>query len=481
MATPQSRLKVLRAVLALERFTAGQVGAFTGLGPSQVDPQIARLRQEGLVEYDQPSAEPAVPRAAHRPIRHYQLTSDLSKRARIHEIVRAARVAAGEDGASAHRLGVIEGQIGTLRSLLTSFSERRLAVSLADRREYEQQLKKIEHALNEAVLEFADDDEGVVRRLHVLRDQFADADRALTALRIGSHAEADEGERTGVLEWLYEFVAARDHSAAQLSPSPEPPPVLAAALDEIRQMESVVAITDPSYTAHARLDYAVCRTAARIAPEGPVLLIVTEHLEKKAPAEHRLIYRRNRADLLAWMGKEEAAYKTWESCMIEGSHVPGVLRTSFACLVDPMRIEPSTWNELELRARRSRRLISVALKDSIIISGLPEYRPLPALADPFNKTMEIAIQANAGSYAIYGAALLDLYRTETGLSYPRLASTLYGIGFTLPRAWYASRQVEAGKALVVVGEAAGYPSEGRFDDVRGLLQTELEAQMVEIR
>jgi hypothetical protein len=97
------------------------------------------------------------------------------------------------------------------------------------------------------------------------------------------------------------------------------------------------------------------------------------------------------------------------------------------------------------------------------------------------KTMEIAIQANAGSYAIYGAALLDLYRTETGLSYPRLATTLYGIGFTLPRAWHASREVEAGKALVVVGEAAGYPSEGRFDDVRGLLETELEAQVVEIR
>ena len=71
-----SKLKVLRAVVALERFTVADVVGWAGLESSQVIPQLARLQDEAVIEHDTNHPEKTdKPRPAHRPVRHYRVST----------------------------------------------------------------------------------------------------------------------------------------------------------------------------------------------------------------------------------------------------------------------------------------------------------------------------------------------------------------------------------------------------------------------
>src|SRR6266404_141464 len=94
----ESKLKVLRAVVALKKFTAGEVMGVTGLDRAKVHPQIARLLAAEFIEYDTDHVEGAdAPRPAHRPIRHYRLNREGEHRRKAFAEIRSARVALGED------------------------------------------------------------------------------------------------------------------------------------------------------------------------------------------------------------------------------------------------------------------------------------------------------------------------------------------------------------------------------------------------
>src|SRR5437016_12920579 len=103
-----SKLKVLRAVIALERFTVADVIGWTGLESSQINPQIARLQEDGVIERDAEQSEKTdKPRPAHRPVRHYRVSTEASRRQKAFNEIRVLRAAIGEDP-FAQRLSVIE-------------------------------------------------------------------------------------------------------------------------------------------------------------------------------------------------------------------------------------------------------------------------------------------------------------------------------------------------------------------------------------
>lgn len=91
----------------------------------------------------------------------------------------------------------------------------------------------------------------------------------------------------------------------------------------------------------------------------------------------------------------------------------------------------------------------------------------------------ISIGGGTPSYMVYGAGFHDLYRNQVGLSYLRLANMLVILGLPKAHAWRASQEVEAGRALVIVGETAPPPSSPP-DDVRDLLTTALQAELLEV-
>jgi hypothetical protein len=487
-ADPLSRLKVLRAVVALERFTSGRVGQWAGLQRSQVMPQLARLRREGIIEYDPNAPRPDGPRPAHRPIRHYLFTRNADVRTKVHQSIREARTEIGEDGASAYRLGVLDGQLQAIGGVLTSSRTR--SVSDVERADFERRLLTITQSLDEASLEFDIENTAVAQRLHELRIRLDAARLALEDLpttapvRPASAASAvsvaeEEPSTVRVAHWLAEFLR-RPHDSLELLLRPwtvdEVPPAF---VNAIHQMYRILMIKAPSYSSHARVDYAVCRAVASQVPNAELLFGVTDHLSKSAPDEHRTIYRLNCADLLAWMGLSEKAYEVWLGCAPERRESAARLRVSIAGLVAPERISASIWERLECRVQKAERIMSLAARDALPSTGLREQRPASALGDPFYSAVETSIGGRSHGYIVYGAGFHDLYRNQVGLSYVRLANMLVTLGLPKVQAWRASREVDAGKALVIVGEAASTTSSSS-DDVRDLLTTELEAELLEV-
>src|SRR5208337_3608523 len=158
----ESKLKVLRAVVALKRFTVTEVMGWTGLDRSQVNPQIARLLGEDqFIEYDRDYAEgPDAPRPAHRPIRHYRLSQESANRQKAFAEIRAARAALGEDP-SAQRLAVIQGRLDEMGRLFTGLRGKGIAVGREQSAEYEVLLQGIGDALDQAILELEVEDESL--------------------------------------------------------------------------------------------------------------------------------------------------------------------------------------------------------------------------------------------------------------------------------------------------------------------------------
>src|SRR5262249_29145090 len=154
----QSKLKVLRAAVDLSDFTAGEVMARTGLERSQVDPQIARLREEGIIEYD-PDPPSSYPRPPHRPLRFYRLTRDKQGRSKAFAEIRAVRAALGDDDLSSPFLISTEGKLETLHKLLASFQTAGTKLNRTEYSEYAKQLHELDHALDQLTLELDRDQE----------------------------------------------------------------------------------------------------------------------------------------------------------------------------------------------------------------------------------------------------------------------------------------------------------------------------------
>lgn len=158
-----SKLKVLRAVVALERFTVADVTGWTGLESSQVIPQIARLCDDGVIEHDTDQSKGGdKPRPAHRPARHYRICAEASLRQKAFGEIRALRAAVGEDP-SAQRLSIVQGQLEALQRLSKSFRDR------AQIAEYQVELQSIETTLDETILEVDQEDDELNRRIEALR------------------------------------------------------------------------------------------------------------------------------------------------------------------------------------------------------------------------------------------------------------------------------------------------------------------------
>jgi DNA-binding transcriptional ArsR family regulator len=474
----QSKLKVLRAVVSLDRFTAGELMGTTGLERSQVDPQIARLRDEGIVEYDLEAAgEFQGSRPAHRPQRYYRLTLDPGKRSHAFAEIRSVRAALGEDEAPTYLIGTIRGQLEALQGLLSSLQERRQRLDAAEAEVYEAQLQRAANELDQALLESDEGSDAAQKWISELRKLHIDIEGQLSAVRFGEQ----RAQGAGLLEWLRRVILNHRWTAPSKAMGVE----ARAAANEFKEFSDYLTRLAPSYTKHARFDYAVCRIAAARAPEPEILLTLTDHLQQNAPPEHRHLYRYNHANVLAWAGRTEEAYPKWADCLSEfdkieawGQQAP--FRTILCALVDESRLDRETLERLETMAGESGAVLAVVSSHNADLFGMSIPHPQPALRDPFYHSIEVAVPVTDVRYTIHGAGLRDLYRNEPGVSHLRLATTLYRIGFTPQQAWSFAMVVDRGKALLIVGRTEAAPKLRSTERLSVLLRQNWDAQVTKM-
>lgn len=107
------------------------------------------------------------------------------------------------------------------------------------------------------------------------------------------------------------------------------------------------------------------------------------------------------------------------------------------------------------------------------------YCPEPSLSDPFYQTVEIAAEASATNFTVYGVGLRDLYRRQPGVSYSRLATTLYAVGFSAKQAWQDSHEVEVGKTLLIIGKTGGSKLGNERDHLRAVFKEQMHVALTE--
>jgi hypothetical protein len=236
----------------------------------------------------------------------------------------------------------------------------------------------------------------------------------------------------------------------------------------------------PKYSREARLDYALSKVAAEVMPEPGILLPMTQSLVHIAPEGDRHFYEYNCANLLAWAGKDEAAYKHWSrSVKGVGSRGQSQFRIIIGGLVDKQRIDETTWKEFEAQAHQAGGMVAVASKGPVPTLSCP-YCLAGELSDPFSGTIKLANEDDAARYVVYGSSFRDLFQSQPGISYSRLATTLYRVGIAPQEAWTVSRGVNEGKILVIFGDFRRLKSHPDDARIRSLLETKLGAQLIEI-
>lgn len=468
-------------MVALKQFTAGEVMGWTGLDRAQVNPQIARLlSQDNFIEYDTDHVveESDTPRPAHRPIRHYRLSRGAEPRQKAFAEIRVARAALGEDP-SAQRLAVIQGRLDELEGLFTGLRNKKIVISREQYAEYETRLGSIGGALDEAILELDVEDESLRQGVDKLRGLHEKLSSELPALSLRS-AETSSGRQFSVrVRDLLQGLA--HHTLGGTLPEPEEVGSdLKGLAVQLRELDELLKHQAPAYSMEARLNYAVSKIAAEAAPELEILLPVTERLLSVAPLRHRYIYEYNCANLLAWAGRDADAFKHWSHSV---AAVSSRARVPFSIivggLVDEQRMDEKTWEELESAARQAGGIVAIASKVPVPMIACP-YSPASALTDPFYGTIDLAEKYADARYVVYGAGFRDLFRTQPGVSYSRLATTLCRVGLAPRQAWDASREVNAGKILLVFSDFRGAMSDPDAARIRSLLETKLGARLIEV-
>jgi hypothetical protein len=258
--------------------------------------------------------------------------------------------------------------------------------------------------------------------------------------------------------------------------SPELKPIFS----QIMEMREFVEHLNPAYNPEARLDYAVSRIAAEVAPDLNILLPLTESLLRIAPDKDRFIFEFNYGNLMAWAGNDKDAFKYWKGSVAEVGSIGTPFRVVIGGLVDPAKMNEKVVEELESAARHSRGLISMASKTSVeTIECL--YSPTAALSDPFLGKIDLAVKAPDARYAVYGLVFRDLFRAQPGISYSRLATTLVRSGVGHHKAWEASQRVNSGEILVLLGHFGDPPSESDLGELRSMLRTKFSADVIDLR
>src|SRR4029077_13135202 len=200
---------------------------------------------------------------------------EASRRQKTFDEIRMLRSAIGEDPTS-QRLSVIEGRLKELQRLLSAFRDKKLGIDRGQQTEYEVELRSIENALDEAVLEIDEEDKELTRRVDNLRKVQEELTSSLSAAPapdvhpvrvpvevgpVGMKVAADFGTELRVLLHHLSHHPSRtalselEHVSAELKPI----------AGQIMEMREFVEHLNPAYNSEARLDYAVSRIAAEVA------------------------------------------------------------------------------------------------------------------------------------------------------------------------------------------------------------------------
>jgi hypothetical protein len=488
-----SKLRVLRAIVALERFTVADVVGWTGLESSQVIPQISRLQGDQVIELDiNHAAKSEGPRPAYRPVRHYRVSTEALSRQKAFDEIRSLRAAVGEDP-SAQRLSILQGRLTGLEELLSSSVEKKLSLDHPERAKYQAALQSIGNALDEATLEIDAEEKELIARIEGLRKLQAELRSALDeASSLSPIAEVIPAEVQLVAanpELIPSFGQELRGLLHRLSDDPSRPALselegvsaeLKPITGQILELKEAVRFLNPDYTHEARLEYALSRVAAEVVPELDILLSATKKLLKVAPDKDRSLFEYNYGNLMAWAGRDEDAFRHWHSSVAEISSVEAPFRIVLGGFVDETHINEKIFEELESAARGSQGVISIASK-TLVPAIQCAYSPKAALSDPFLDKIELAAKGAGARYFVYGLLFRDVFRAQPGLSYSRLATTLVRSGADYHRAWDASRRVNRGGILVLLGYFGTSPAESNIASLRSMLETKLSAQVIDLR
>ena len=431
------------------------------------------------------------PRPPHRPVRHYRVSTEAPSRRKAFDEIRALRAAIGEDPIS-RRLSVIEGRLKELQRLLSAFRDKKLAIDRGQQTEYEVEVRSIENVLDEAVLEIDEGDKELTGRVdnlrriqEELRSVILPASPAPDVHPVPVPVEVGPFGMKGTPDFGSQLRLVFHHLSHHSSPTALAELVRVSAelkpiAGQIMEVKEFVEHLNPAYNPEARLDYAVSRLAAEVAPDLNILLPLTESLLRLAPDKDRFIFEFNYGNLMAWAGNDKDAFKYWKDSVAEVGSIKTPFRVVIGGLVDPAKMNEKVVEELKSAARHSHGLISMASKTPVeTIECL--YSPTAALGDPFLGRIELAVKAPDARYAVYGLVFRDLFRAQPGISYSRLATTLVRSGVEHQKAWEASQRVNGGEILVLLGHFGNPPSESDLAGLRSMLRNKFSADLIDLR
>lgn len=486
----QSYLMVLRSIISLDRFTVAEVMGRTGLTRAQVDPQISRLRRQGIVEYDKDGVPPLhEKRPRHRPIRFYRLAVDPVKRSEAFALIRTLRSTLWDDQQTTLDLCVLEGRLALFKSLLLAFQNCGDLLSDKQYNSVEQELRLEREKLDELTVELEVDSESNHSKVKKLRGLLKEVTAQIPRRepKIGAEPVISK-----ISEWRT-VVPVTDSCRREFEKLLKVRPPKTFRLDkvdsdfldagaELWELYQVTTQASQGYSRRASWEYALSRVAATHVPDLPYLLLLFDRLHLCAPPQHKHIYQYNHADLLAVAGRTKKAYLQWRACMrdVRCSFVlreENNLRATFVALWDAETFDVNKWEELQVCAGKVNVSLAVAFKNE---SGLFSHcgnSPEPELWDPFVDRAEVAIDKQQ-LINMHGVALRDIYRTQPGVSFSRLATMLHSVGVSLGKAWRASMAVSEGKVLVVGVEAASSATHPLAAELRQVLETEHHVHVI---
>ena len=99
---------------------------------------------------------------------------------------------------------------------------------------------------------------------------------------------------------------------------------------------------------------------------------------------------------------------------------------------------------------------------------------------PFLSKTELAVKAPDARYMVYGLRFRDVFRAQPAVSYSRLATTRVRGGADHHQAWAASRRVNCGEVLVLLGQFSDPPAASDVAKLRSMLETKLSAEIIDL-
>jgi predicted ArsR family transcriptional regulator len=507
-----TKLQILAALARTSNhhFSVAELMAWTGLRKDQIEPQIARLKEQKIIE-DAPVQRTASEKPSRgRPPKLYQASGRVYE-----ELARVRRSLGLPDPISPELERGLE-LLGKLEAVLSFTEARQTPLTAREHDTLAAQIDEIERTLRLAGMEADLDDEESEERRRLIEAWRRKQEYAarIEKLRQPEPAEEPIGQSRG---WRAEPVYAQPVYAAAYPPvrmtrawrewlnvlgqAGKPitrlrgPDVwhpfydsahrladeqskeivigfLNEARDELRTLECIGSNLDVLDLRN----YAIAKTAARYLPDPdiPLNFGVASGRANAALAEIPL----NEALFLVRAQRPaEEAYLLWqEAARYKPRVVP--VRLEVAAIVQLGRLNPHSWQRLESAAGAAGAFSFVSRRQLGFV-----HRPcepmIPLLESTVSGPVEFAHPVEP-SYYLYGSSIKDLLSHNAGFDYLQLAQAMVSVGAPQSLAWRIARKIDDRHGLVLLISPAAHVAHEttKFAALRRMLEAEFGAEVL---